>query len=67
MSASWVAARRLLRSQPFVLVGKLSYSLYLWHWPVYVLFRWTVGLDHPVSMAVAVALTISLAALSRVG
>ena len=64
MSASWVA--RLLRSQPFVLVGKLSYSLYLWHWPVYVLFRWTVGLDHPVSMAVAVALTFSLAALSYV-
>lgn len=28
-------------------IGKLSYSLYLWHWPVIVLFKWTVGLEAP--------------------
>ena len=55
---------RFLRSAPMVSIGKLSYSLYLWHWPVYVLFRWTVGLEKPAFMVMAVALSFVLASVS---
>lgn len=45
-------------------VGQMSYSLYLWHWPVIVLFKWTVGLSRPWQSAVALALSFILASLS---
>ncbi|ROM69066.1 acyltransferase [Pseudomonas brassicacearum] len=36
---------RLLQSSPATYIGRLSYSLYLWHWPVLVFLRWTTGLE----------------------
>jgi peptidoglycan/LPS O-acetylase OafA/YrhL len=30
---------RLLRNQPLVAVGRISYGLYLWHWPVYLVLN----------------------------
>jgi peptidoglycan/LPS O-acetylase OafA/YrhL len=37
-------AYRLLANKNLVIIGMLSYSLYLWHWPIVVLSRWTVGI-----------------------
>jgi peptidoglycan/LPS O-acetylase OafA/YrhL len=55
---------RILSLRPVLFVGRISYSLYLWHWPVYVFFRWTVGLDTPWKQMLAVALSFGFASLS---
>ncbi len=47
-----------------VACGLLSYSLYLWHWPVMTLMRWTVGMDRPWQMLVAVVVSFLLAWLA---
>lgn len=55
---------RWLASAPMVTVGLLSYSLYLWHWPVFTVFRWTIGLEGRLECMCALALAATLAVAS---
>jgi peptidoglycan/LPS O-acetylase OafA/YrhL len=53
----------LLASSPMVYLGKISYSLYLWHWPVLGATRMLLG-ERNDGTIVAIALSVALAALS---
>lgn len=52
---------RGLTLRPVLYLGKTSYSLYLWHWPVFTLMRWTTGLHTPLLMLLALTVTGALA------
>jgi peptidoglycan/LPS O-acetylase OafA/YrhL len=55
----WLASRWMVG------IGLLSYSLYLWHWSVLALSRWTIGI-HPWSAPFQLLAMFGLAALSYV-
>src|SRR5918994_1553576 len=56
----------LLGTRPMVWIGKRSYGIYLWHWPVYLVTR--PGVDIPLTgiplFVFRIAVTIGLAAAS---
>ena len=59
------ATGRLLQLPPMVWVGLVSYSLYLWHWPVIVYTRYAIGFE-PITSYIPLLFIVSLglAALS---
>jgi hypothetical protein len=61
---SW-GAERLLRVRPFQLLGLISYSLYLWHWPIIFFYRSVHGaVLSPGESAVLVLASLAAAWLS---
>ena len=47
----------LFKNERIIFIGKISYSLYLWHWGIFVLLRWTIGIESLWTKALALALT----------
>lgn len=53
------SAGKLLSLRPLVFVGLISYSLYLWHWPVFAFLRYLCDAEEPSFVQRAAALTVS--------
>ena len=54
---------KIFASRPLVYIGQISYSLYLWHWSVLSISRWTIGI-HLWTAPLQVALMLLLAVAS---
>lgn len=62
-ASSWV--KPILTSKYFVRIGKISFSLYLWHWPLLVFSRhWSLGEPPTTTRLILFFLSFAIAILS---
>jgi peptidoglycan/LPS O-acetylase OafA/YrhL len=66
VQAPWSRVAGVLACRPLRGVGLISYSLYLWHWPVIVLLSQSTGLTSWSLTAVVFLVSTALAVLSKV-
>lgn len=57
---------KMLSLRPMVFIGGISYSLYLWHWPVMVFGRALQVLETPLGKIIAITISVLLAWISLV-
>ncbi len=55
---------RTLALRPLVAVGLVSYSLYLWHWPVMAFYRYAYGVPNVLGYIVCVLVMIAMTLIS---
>lgn len=58
-----VALERILSNAPMVFIGRISYPMYLWHWPLFFALR-KLDLATTTGYVIAIALTVALSALT---